>query len=160
MVLVTEYEVEMGDTLNQYLLAEIAYGYGVVPIFYRRQGQSGKVMPSDDIRLHPGDKLVILGTIRGLRRIERGQRLPQRWQVHVEQVMSMDARFEGATELTQISGCQLGTAREFMQQLPATFPYKLYRHQALRLVRRLMRSQVKAYVIAPVSMSSEELHHP
>jgi hypothetical protein len=34
--LVTEYQIEAGDTLNGLLLAEIAYGYGVVPILHQK----------------------------------------------------------------------------------------------------------------------------
>jgi Trk K+ transport system NAD-binding subunit len=74
MALVTQYEIEEGDTLSGLLLSEVAYGYGVVPIWYQRPGASGTAMPSEDQQLHPGDRLVVIATIRGLRRVEQGQR--------------------------------------------------------------------------------------
>lgn len=149
MVLVTEYTIELHDTLNGRLLSEVAYGYGVVPIWHQRRDGPSTVMPSEDLRLHPGDELVVLATIRGLRRIEQGRAVPQQWQVKVDKVFSSDARFDGANELTQICGFPIGEARAFMNQLPGLIPYKLYRHQALRLVRRLLRSQVRAQIIPP-----------
>lgn len=146
-VLVTEYCIEPGDTLHGLLLSEVAYGFGVLPIWHQRPKQAGRVMPSEDQRLHPQDRLVIIGTIRGLRRIEQGQRAPQTWQLQVKQALTADAIFEGASEIARISGCTLGTAREFMAKLPATFPQPMYRHQGWRLVRLLTRAQVKAILI-------------
>ncbi|WP_341528745.1 NAD-binding protein [Nostoc sp. UHCC 0302] len=65
--LVTEYQIEADDTLNGKLLAEIAYGYGLVPILYTMTAyQTTKFMPSDDIKLTVGDRLVVLATIEGL----------------------------------------------------------------------------------------------
>jgi Trk K+ transport system NAD-binding subunit len=142
--LVTEYAVDHGDTLNRLLLSEVAYGYGVLPIWHQRPPKAGSVMPSEDLRLHPQDRLVIMATIRGLRRIEQGQLAPKTWTVRVEKALTADALFEGAAEIARISGCKLGTAREFMAHLPATFPQPLYQHQAVRLVRLLTRAQVKA----------------
>ena len=71
-ILVTEYQIEAGDTLNGLLLADIAYGYGVMPVLYQKEQQTPKLMPSDDIRLSVGDRMVVLATSNGLRRIEEG----------------------------------------------------------------------------------------
>ncbi|HEY9735676.1 MAG TPA: NAD-binding protein [Trichocoleus sp.] len=147
-VLVTQYTVEIGDTLAGYLLSEVAYGYGVVPLWHYRPGKAAAVMPSEDLRLQPGDRLVLLATIRGLRRIEQNEVAPQRWQIRVEQALTADARFTGASELALAAGYDLGLARDFMNRLPAIFPPKLYRHQALRLVRLLAMAQVKAQMVA------------
>src|SRR5271165_6730412 len=68
-VLVAEYTVEPGDTLIDRLLAEIAYGYGVVPIVHQR-GNETHHLPADDIRLEANDRVVLLATIDGLQRIE------------------------------------------------------------------------------------------
>ncbi|HIK46744.1 MAG TPA: NAD-binding protein [Leptolyngbyaceae cyanobacterium M65_K2018_010] len=149
-VLVTQYTIEAEDTLNGLMLSEIAYGYGVVPIWHQRLQQAGKVMPSEDIWVQPGDRLVVLATISGLRRIERRQLAAQTWQVHVDRALTADALFEGAAEIARISGYKLGAAREFLARLPNTLPQAMYRHQALRLVRLLSRAQVKARVIDPV----------
>jgi Trk K+ transport system NAD-binding subunit len=144
-VLVTDYTLDETDTLHGLLLSEIAYGYGLVTILHHRVGQEPPVlMPSDDIRARPGDRLIVLATIAGLRRVERGEQLPRRWYVHLEKVWTQDAAFAGATELARVTGCSLRQARETMQQLPIVFPMPLYYQQARRLVRRLKRSQITA----------------
>ncbi|MBE9158154.1 NAD-binding protein [Nodosilinea sp. LEGE 06152] len=148
-VLVTQYELETGDSLTGRLLSEVAYGYGVVPLWHQHQGQPGKIMPSEDARLQPGDRLVVLATIGGLRRIEQCHLAPQDWHVHLEKTFTANALFDGAAEVARVAGYPLGAAREFMAQLPGLLPVPLYRHQALRLVRLLIRAQVKARAIAP-----------
>jgi voltage-gated potassium channel Kch len=146
-VLVTQYEVEAGDTLQGLLLAEVAYGYGVVPIWHQPVGQGGRPMPSDDIQLHGGDRLVVLSTIRGLRRIEQGDLAPKQWQIELIEAKAADAVFEGGTEIARVTGCPIGEAHALMHQLPTVFPHKLYLHQAIRLVRRLSRLRVKAQLL-------------
>jgi Trk K+ transport system NAD-binding subunit len=90
---VTEYKIERGDTLNGLLLAEVAYGYGVVPVLYQRGEETPTFMPSDDIRLAIGDRMVVLATSMGLRRVEEGFKsiLPKRWRVLVEKAMNPEA---------------------------------------------------------------------
>lgn len=146
-ILVTQYTIETGDTLAGLLLSEVAYGYGVVPILYQHPGEPDALMPSDDIRLQEGDRLLVLATIRGLRRIEQGKRVRQQWQVAIDRALTRDAQFEGASEIACVSGCDISEARSFMQKLPGQFPHRLYRHQALRLVRQLLRQQVQARVV-------------
>lgn len=146
-VLVTQYAVDNADTLHGLLLAEVAYGYGVVPIWHQHRGQTSRVMPSDDIRLQAGDRLVVLSTIRGLRRVEQGDLAPKQWQVEILKANAPDAVFEGGTEMSRVTGCEIGEAHTLMEQLPAPFPHKLYLHQAIRLVRRLSRLRVAAKVL-------------
>ena len=147
-ILVTQYQIEANDTLHSQLLAEIAYGYGVVPILYQQATEiQPRLMPSEDIRLRAGDRLVVLATIRGLRRIEQGQLARQQWHIKVESALNRDARFNGASEIACISGCDLGLARSFMEEIPGVFPQALYRHQALRIVRELMKLQVQARML-------------
>lgn len=86
-VLVTEYKIEIGDTLNGLILAEVAYGYGVVPILYQNPPEPPKLMPSDDICLHTGDRLIVLATSSSLQRIERGEIAPRLWQVQIEKAL-------------------------------------------------------------------------
>ena len=146
-ILITQYTIEVGDTLNGLLISEIAYGYGVEPILYQRSSTDPpKAMPSEDIRLQVGDRLFILASIRGLRRIEQGQLAERQWQIKVEAALAQDACFDGAGEIARITGCDIGVAREFMTHLPSVFPQRLYRRQALRLVRRLVRLRIKAQV--------------
>lgn len=149
IILVTEYHIEAEDTLEGLLLSEVAYGYGVVPILHQKPLNSSQFMPSDDIRLSVGDRMVILATIKGLQRIEKGQinTNSKCWQVRIEQTLTADAIFEGANVLARISGCSLHIARELMNHLPATLPTLLYKYQAMRLVRTLNKIRVKARII-------------
>ena len=146
-VLVTQYEVEADDTLAGLLLADLAYGYGVVPIWHQSKVIGPRVMPSDDNELHVGDRLVVLATIRGLRRIEHGDLAPKQWQVQILTAQAADSVFEGSVELARATGCDIGQARELMGQLPSVFPQRLYLHQALRLIRRLSRLRVEAKLL-------------
>lgn len=148
-ILVTEYKIEIGDTLNGLLLAEVAYGYGVVPMLYQKGQETPTFMPSDDIRLGIGDRMVVLATSIGLRRVEEGFKsiLPKRWRVLVEKAMNPEAIFEGANAIARISACDLSTARALMHNLPRVLEVPLYKHQAQRLVRSLKQAQVRARLI-------------
>ncbi|XGV97163.1 MAG: NAD-binding protein [Leptolyngbya sp. BL-A-14] len=145
-VLVTEYTLAPDDHLQGHLLAEIAYGYGVVPILYQRSPESARLMPSDDIRLEAGDRLVVLATINSLQQIEHGEMLPRQWQVCIDKALSKDALFDGATTIARVSGCSLTVARDCMSQLPIILPMPLYQHQAQRLTRQLRKAQVLAHL--------------
>lgn len=148
-ILVTEYHIEPDDTLHDLLLAEVAYGYGVMPVLYQKKQESPKFMPSDDTKLAVGDRLVVLATSNGLRRIEHGIVVitPKSWQVMVDKALTTEAVFEGANAIARIAGCSLSIARDLMKNLPATLQSPLYKHQAQRLVRELNKAQVKARVI-------------
>ncbi|MDJ0715425.1 MAG: NAD-binding protein [Prochloraceae cyanobacterium] len=149
-ILVTEYQIEADDTLNGLLLGEIAYGYGIIVILHQSPSQSPRFMPSDDIPLNAGDRIVVLASGEGLRRIEGGRiRITTRcWRVRVEKVLTDDAIFEGANLISRISGCSLVRARNLMNNLPQTLPTPLYKHQGQRLVRELKRVLVKADLVA------------
>lgn len=75
-ILVTEYQIEAGDTLNGLSLQEVALGYGVVPILHQRPPHPSLLMPAAAIDLKIGDRLVVLATIEGLQWIEIGKRQP------------------------------------------------------------------------------------
>lgn len=154
-ILVTEYKIQAGDTLNGLLLAEIAYGYGVVPILYQKHTQEpAKLMPSDDIRLELSDRLVVLATIDTLQQVERGEIAPRSWQVQLDKALSEDAVFEGTMAIARVSGCSINVARELMNHLPGVLQFPLYKHQAQRLVRELSKSQVVAHLV-PVTTQGE-----
>jgi Trk K+ transport system NAD-binding subunit len=134
-ILTTEYHIGEQDRLNRLILAEIAYGYGVIPILHQRPLQENPtLMPTDDVRIHSGDRLIVLSTTKGLWRIELGEMLPRRWQVYIEKAITSEAVFVGANEISRISGCELSTARSLMNHLPCFLPLLLYDHQAKRLV--------------------------
>ncbi len=147
-VLVTEYNIAADDTLNKLLLADVAYGYGVVPILYQKSSQKiSKWMPSDDIKLKVGDRLVVLADIEGLKRVEQGKLAFRPWRLKVEKARGINYLFEGAATIARISGCSLAMASQVMEQLPAILSKPLYDHQAHRLVRELEKVQVKAHLL-------------
>lgn len=147
-ILVTEYQIETGDTLNGLLLADIIYGYGAIPVLYQKQERDPILLPGSEFRLHIGDKLVVLATIEGLRCIEQGKlNLASKcWQVRVEKALTPDGTFEGANVIARISGCNLVVARNTMDSWPQTLPTTLYQYQAQRLVRELKKVLVIASV--------------
>ena len=150
-ILVTEYQIEAIDTLHGLLIGEIAYGYGVVPIVYQKPERDSKLMPSDDIPLEVGDRLVVLANIEGLRRVEEGELQAKTCRLRVERAIAEEAIFEGANLMARISGCSLKEARAFMQNLPATWPRDLYDHQGYRLLRELKKARVKAKLLPSTS---------
>jgi Trk K+ transport system NAD-binding subunit len=143
-MLVTEYRIDVADTLRGKLLADVAYGYGVVPILHQREQAPPKMMPTDDLRLEVGDRLVVLASIAALQRVESGTIKPQQWELQVEKATTPAAQLEGAMAIARISGCEIGLAHDLMNQLPGVFSQPLYRHQVQRLVRELSKLQVRA----------------
>ncbi len=143
-VLVTEYRIESKDTLCGLLLAEVAYGYGVMPILHQAPRQTSVFLPSDDIVLKDGDRLVILGTIEGLKKIETRNLMPKTWRLRIDSIRNQESAFEGANIISRISGCSLKQGRRLMEKAPNTLITPLYRPQAQRLVRALRKVQVQA----------------
>lgn len=143
-ILVTEYCIEEGDTLNGKLLAEIAYGYGVVPLLlktYSLQGVWSTVtMPGDDLRLHSGDQLYVLSSINGLRRIERGEMAaPRRWRLKMERPLNPQVLLTAGNTLVRLSDLELSRCRDLMANLPVAIDLSLYDYQAYRLLQELQR---------------------
>ncbi len=146
--LVTEYHVEAGDSLNGRLLAEVAYGYGVVPILHQRKAtKSTEFMPKDDIPLQVGDRLIVLATIEGLQNVEQGKSGIRSWLVRVETALTKEAAFDGAMTIARISGCGIPMAHSLMNDLPGTLQFPLYKNQAQNLVHELTRVRVIAHLI-------------
>ncbi len=145
-ILVTDYIIEAGDTLVDKLLAQVAYGYRVVPVFHQRREQvlagetTGSTMPSDEIRLKVGDRLVILASINGLQRIKRNEIIPpMRWRLFAEPPRVKGNLIDAGNRLENISGCDLKQARTFMDSLPAAIDLALYPYQAHRLQQELKK---------------------
>ncbi len=144
-VLVPEFVIAAGDTLDGKLLSQVAYGYSVVPVFHQRAAHAGVMgegldgfMPPDDRMLQAGDRLVLLSSINGLRRIERGEITPsQRWQLTAQKPLNTSFLHDLGSDLARISGCSLDDARAFMNTLPGTIELSLYDYQAHRLQQEL-----------------------
>ncbi len=145
-VLVTEYQFSEVDTLNDLMLSEIAYGYGVVPIIYQNPPRPAELMPKEYRKIEPGIRLVVLATIDGLTRMEQGRIgiYPKHWQIVIESAMTEDAKFEGANQIHKFSNLSLDKARELINNLPQTLPIPLYKLQAQILIRVLEKHQVMA----------------
>jgi hypothetical protein len=143
-VLATEYKILEGDSLCNLLVSEIAYGYGVVPILQQTEGEPVRLMPSDDIRIRIGDRLILLATIEALQNIDRGDRtLPNCW-LQIQRPMNREAIFDGERAIARVTGCSIGDAAQVMNRLPQRLPIPLYPHQAYRLIRELGKAQVLA----------------
>ena len=150
IILVTEYQIRAHDTINGLLISEFSYGYSVVVILYEPPDQKPRLMPSDDLRLEEGDHIVILASMDGLKRIERGEieRDSQSWTVRIAQIFSDDSILEGAKIISRISGCSLNLATDMMNDLPKNLPVSLYKHQAYNLMRELQKIIIKAELIS------------
>jgi Trk K+ transport system NAD-binding subunit len=150
-IIVTEYDIEKGDTLDGLLLSEVAYGYRVVPILHISRAQGSRDwMPSDDSRLSPGDRLFVLATMNGLRRIELGRMLERRYVVHVvglRHTLMTHANFEGANVIARISGCDISLARDLMTHLPGDLAHPVYYQQGVMIVENLRRNMINATLV-------------
>ncbi len=141
-ILITEYVIGSGDTLAGKQLAQVAYGYGVVPILRETHDPKGKpcsiLMPTDDQRLRVGDRLFVLSSINGLRRIERGEMTPpRRWRLTVDALLNAEALPETVELLIKLTDCSYERARSFVEQLPAAMDIELYDYQASRLIQTM-----------------------
>jgi len=147
-ILVTEYQIGAEDTLVGKTLAQVAYAYSVVPIYHQAASityspahEADKfLLPPDDRLLREGDRLVILSSINGLRRIEHGDITPpQRWRLTISRAPNPDDIHDCSSLLFRLSGCGLEQARTFMASLPGAMDLDLYDYQAHRLEQELGR---------------------
>ena len=147
-ILVTEYRIGAEDTLVGKTLAQVAYAYGVVPIYhqaapmvYSPAHEVDKfLLPPDDRLLREGDRLMILSSINGLRRIEHGDMTPpQRWKLTISRAPNPNDIHDCSSLLFRLSGCGLEQARTFIASLPGAMDLDLYDYQAHRLEQELGR---------------------
>lgn len=149
-ILVTEYRIGAVDTLVGKTLAQVAYAYSVVPVYHQAAYEVAQMahsaapdpdkflLPPDDRLLQEGDRLMILSSINGLRRIEHGDMtLPQRWRLTILRVPNPDDVLDCSSLLFRLSGCDLEQARIFMASLPGAMELDLYAYQAHRLEQEL-----------------------
>ncbi len=147
-VLVTEYDIEAHDTLQGKSIGDIAYGYRVIPLLHQRPMESAKILPPYYLKVKEGDRIIILATSNGLRRIEAGRSIPKSKRIEISSSLNPNLATEAPSLISNISGCPLGIATATMQCLPAILPTPLYEHQAERLVLELKRLQVQASIIS------------
>jgi hypothetical protein len=97
-------------------------------------------MPSDDLRVHMRDKLYVLSSINGLRRIERGEMTsPRQWFLEVDAPLNPNMVSEASSVLAKLSNVKLEDCRRLMGALPNTLQLALYDYQAHRLMQELKR---------------------
>jgi voltage-gated potassium channel Kch len=141
-ILVTEYCISATDTLVGKSLAQVAYGYSVVPIYHQEQNaihdSERFLLPADERILSVGDRLIVLSSINGLRRIEHGDVMPpDRWRLEISHSLNTIVLHDCSNLLFRISGCDLERARTLMANLPGTMDLELYDHQAYHLEQEL-----------------------
>ncbi|MEL6855639.1 MAG: NAD-binding protein [Cyanobacteria bacterium J06607_13] len=141
--LITEYLIEPGDNLVGKQLAQVSYGYGVVPILWETTDRSGDrcavLLPTDEQQLGVGDRLFVLSSINGLRRIERGEMTPpRRWQLTAEQLTNVENTADSLQLLSRLVNCSI---EQMQALLGASMTVELYDYQASRLVQ-IMKSRM------------------
>lgn len=148
-VLVTEYEIDTRDTLCNLMLADVAYGYSVVPILHQNTRREATFLPSDDVILRNGDRLVVLASMASLKRIEVRDLNVKTWRIQIDKIglQTSDFKEAGADILILISGCSPGEAHQAMADPPQILSKPLYRPQAQRLQRALKRMQITSSLI-------------
>ncbi len=153
-ILITEYVIAPNDTLVGKQIAHISYGYGVVPILRETNDPSGTrctiLMPTDDQYLQVNDKLFVLSSINGLRRIERGQMTkPRLWKLSAEALPNAEVADDVVKILMRIADCNSAKAQAFVSQLPTAITIALYDYQATRLIQ-VMKARLPIRLL-PVS---------
>ena len=114
MGLLVRYRINPDDSLCGQSLARIQNGYGVTTIALRRPSRGDVLaLPPLDLLLNPGDQLLVLATLAGLRRIELGQLAPpsQRLQLRLRRPLTAEALFEVHRNLARYLGCTVEAAQ-------------------------------------------------
>ena len=94
-LLLTDYRVEEGDTLAGRSLGQIAEGYGVMPVSLTPAGQTKSLLlPKPDRVLQPGDALLVLAALAGLRAVESGSMRSAGWCLELQGTTVGADRFE------------------------------------------------------------------
>jgi Trk K+ transport system NAD-binding subunit len=144
-VLAMEYVVDRDDGLDDRLIGDITYGYGLAAILYQRsQSEEAIFFPADDIRIGLGSRLVVLTTSAGLQNVEHQISAEKEFHLRLNHAPSREAEFEAARLIARVSGCDLGSARAQVSKFPATLRLCLFRQQATRLVRELKAAGIDA----------------
>jgi Trk K+ transport system NAD-binding subunit len=140
-LLLVRYHIVPGDTLVGRTLARLEQGYGITAVTLRRRGSATVIeLPACDLVVAAGDAVLVLATLKGLRRIERGDSVPPAWRLRlrVPEGVEGEARFDLQQCLARWLGCAPGEITGLLAQSEALTPL-LDREPAERLHAELCR---------------------
>lgn len=140
-LLLVRYRIAPGDTLLGRTIARLEHGYGVTAVSLRRRGSATVIeLPACDLVVATGDAVLVLATLKGLRRIERGEAVPPAWRLRlrVPDGVEGEARFECQQCLARWLGCAPGETTGLLAKSEALTPL-LDREPAERLHAELRR---------------------
>lgn len=140
-LLLVRYRIAPGDTLLGRTIARLEHGYGVTAVSLRRRGSATVIeLPACDLVVATGDAVLVLATLKGLRRIERGEAVPPAWRLRlrVPDGVEGEARFECQQCLARWLGCAPGETTGLLARSEALTPL-LDREPAERLHAELRR---------------------
>ena len=145
-VLVVEYLVTEGDTLNGRALWEIAEGYAVVPVLFQPAGGKARVPSLDDsiTSLEVSDRLVVLASAASLEAIERGDLRPREYELMLDGLRPYAEPMQVVGLFVQRFGYSLDEARNVLRSMPQLVPQRMYGLYARRTYRLLRANGVLA----------------
>jgi len=162
-ILLAEFQVTAGDSLTGLRIGEVIYGFAVVAVALTPapsndpQAASSIMLPDIDYRLAAGDRLLLLSTMDGLRRIENNQRalLPDSWTLDIPPLLMSAQRFEAANVLARFAGLSLAEARERLSEPSTIWRLTLYRYQAERLQQELGKRNIHARLLPEIERHAQ-----
>jgi Trk K+ transport system NAD-binding subunit len=148
-VLVVEYTVAADDTLVGKALWQVAEGYAVVPVMHGSAGRPAKPPSRDDgtIKLHAGDRFVVLATQQSLEWIERGLMRPAQFQLKFQRMRAYAESVQIAGLLCHWLGYSLEQGHAAIEHLPHLTPLRLYGRYAMRAAKVLDASGLETRVV-------------
>ncbi len=158
--LLVRYRIQQGDGLWGLNLSRVEQGYGVTTIHLLRPGRgSPLVLPSLDLVLAAGDQLVVLATLRQLRRIELGSPDPPGWRLRLQGAPRDEGRFEALQSLARHLGGAPGAMAPLIdggEHLTPALDLELAEQLAEELRRQGVRSCLEAVSVR--ESTSQEGH--
>ena len=157
--LLVRYRIQPGDGLVGRSLCRVERGYGVTSIHLLRPGRSSPlVLPTLDLVLAAGDQLVVLATLRQLRRIELGCPDPPRWRLRLQGSPRSEGRFTALQSLARHLGGAPGAMAPLLdgaEHLTPALDRELADPLAEELRRQGVHCTVEPVVEAGASASEE-----
>ncbi|WP_191964874.1 NAD-binding protein [Synechococcus sp. RSCCF101] len=155
-LMLVRYRVEAGDTLAGLSIARVQGGYGVTAVALKTRTRSELVaLPALERVLRPGQDLLVLADLEGLRRVEIGEQRPPAWRVRLQAPLASEWMFETQQCLARHLGGAPGTMAPFLDGTPQLTP-ALDQDLAEQLGRELRRRGVQADLVPEPVESADE----